>query len=155
MQYQPAIKYRRLFLSCWAMTILTLAFSWWKSIQAEADVVLSTRSFCLDAGILGGSAYLRIGPSKGRWDLSWGYSNYRNEEMHPDDEKQYKQGASQFLGEFIYNAGPNPKGGYGVLVCLPFWFLALTVSAFFWALYLFLKRRIRLITRNLPTPSTP
>jgi hypothetical protein len=136
--------YERLLLCWWLIAMLSLAFPWWKSIEATGAVVIQS-PICIGTLMMRDGALGLIGsPSRSSWHLHHFYSSRARPAMSdsvipPNLFGKFHWGSHRFPSEKI--------------VLLPIWFLMLAGSLLFWALHLFMKRRIRRIMENLPIPT--
>jgi hypothetical protein len=142
--------YERLLLSCWLIAMLSLAFPWWKSISAVGSIAFGN-PFLVAVGITGGSAFVTVVPNHGSSGIIW--ANYQPFDTREHFDSLEEEGLYDYFGRFKFVAERRTGIGRMLVVFLPIWFLMFVVSLLFWALHLFLKRRIRLILGKLPDPS--
>jgi hypothetical protein len=143
--------YERLLLSCWLIAMLSLAFPWWKSISAIGSLLVVSPFVTVSVGITGGSAFVTVAPDRvSSWTIGAPYLPYETMEIS-DSLEEF--GTYDYFGKFQFEAEQRDGIGRVVEAFLPIWFLMLAVSLLFWALHLFMKRRIRLILGKLPDPS--
>jgi len=151
------MKYRWQIGAYWVTAMLLLGILWWKSIQAEGSINLSTRLFGIFAGMAGGSGYLLIDLEDGRdvFHVSASHTYLRRSSLDRYGDHQYETGVPGMFGRFICARRWDPCADEGVIVAMPIWFLMLAGSAFFGGLDLFHRGRVRRLGDNPPINDFP